>query len=203
VGIASWIAAGCSVGLLLGALAGLSVSPVVGTLIGTVTALAVGYFGFKEHTAGGHAADGAPRRWGVAAFSLACLAGIFAGLTVRSAGLLSPTPKAEVELWKQAGYGDQDAHDLVALRLAGLVPKGATVQQRTDAAAASSVLFAAESDRCADLRRARFASVDDWRRAFGIAGGSWATLATASAGVEPRAQEVLLASAWSLACAPR
>jgi hypothetical protein len=202
----STVVAGLSTGLLLGLLVGLSSSPVVAALIGAVVTIASAILGLKdgapadEHTSALRAAA-SRRRWGAAGLCLACIFGMFFGLSLRARDAFAAPPVMQVEAWTKAGYSPQEARAIVALRTAGLVPKDATVRAATPADAAhTSALFAGAADKCTDLDPDGYADAKNLRIAFTNAGGQWQAFAAGLRDVDPKFHALLLKNAWQLVC---
>ena len=197
------IVAGASAGLLLGVLVGLSSSPVVGTVVGALATLGAAFLTNKDLIAlesePRHARLSALRRWGTASLCVACLAGVFLGLVIRTRDLLSPTPAQQVARWTRAGFPPIQARAIVA---------GSLVQSREEKAAASSspppihasVLFAGASAKCDDLNPNDHADAN-LQQAFETAGGSWHAVAKeANAVADAAARRRLLVEVWSAVC---
>jgi hypothetical protein len=199
------VAAGLSTGLLLGLLIGLSTSPVAAVVVGSLVTLAAAFLGFKspgmEEAVGANRRDSAMRRWGVAALALSCVGGVLVGVAIRAGDLLSPTPARLVHRFTEAGYSPEQARAIVALRVAGLVPKDATVRDPgSEDLTRRSVLFAAEAQTCQDLNPENHPDAANVRQAFANAGGQWAAFAGALKDVNPTSHRLLLEEAWRLKC---
>lgn len=197
--------AGAGTGLLLGALVGLSVSAVVGSVVGGVVALLATFLGLKDDAGAGSTAtaeETIARRLGVGVFGLACVAGVIGGLAMRTHDVLAMSPKQQVAQWKDAGYPEPEARGIVALKVAGLVPKDATVQKRSPTEeGGGTVLFGADVRFCDTLRPDDYSGAANLGEAFANAGGAWAAYGRAVANVrDTTARFPLLRAAWGLVC---
>ena len=109
--------AGIGLGLLVGLLLGLSVSNAVGGAIAALTGLLAAFFGLIS--SGGQSPQPEASLARITAFSFACVFGVVGGISFRTHGWLSPTIKDQVISWKNAGYDDAEAKQIVRQSLSG------------------------------------------------------------------------------------
>ena len=195
--------AGASLGLLLGVLAGLAASPVVGTVIGALVALLGAILGLKEETPTGGNENGQAdvRRFGVIGLGVACTIALFIGVLLRTHDTLGLSPAQQVARWRAAGYDTTEARQLVALTVAGLVPKGATVQAPSDQSKTrSTILFAGSAEACDRADPSRLGDVTSLRAGFSANAGAWREFSARLDSVPERARLSLLRSAHAMAC---
>jgi hypothetical protein len=164
-------AAGAGLGLLVGLLLGLSVSQVVGGVIAALSALLAGFLGLTTTTTIQN------RAWRIGAFGLFCVAGVLAGLAVRSGSLLAPSVQQDVAQWQGAGYPKEQALAYVAFARLGVKPEGVTLSASPAPGAGSNVLFADKAGVCARLERLPAAAQ---LRILSETGEAYAALAAAS-----------------------
>jgi hypothetical protein len=138
------LAAGTGLGLLVGMLLGLSVTQVVGGVVAALSALLAGFLGLAPR-------GGEDRAWRTASFGLACVAGILAGLAIRSGALLAPSVEQDVLQWQRAGYPRDQALQFVAFQRLGIKPAGTTTAPPPPPGATSNALFADKAGVCARL----------------------------------------------------
>lgn len=214
--VLDWLAGG-GVGLLLGLLVGLSVSPVVATVVGALAALLVSLFGLGLSGAGKkRQPDGEPRQepltsrgrpHRMAAFGLLAVAGLGAGLLLRTHDGLSPSVTDQVREWEAAGYPAKTARGIVAFRRAGVVLRGSGVAAVSGEPAASpdrsgsSLLMAGPAaEECDDLDPRDFGATEELTAAFDRTGGAWRAVALAVETLPDADQRSILEAAWELAC---
>ena len=153
------------IGLLVGLLLGLSSAPVVGLVVGSITALLASLLGF-DLPSKGESESSIPRELrqtliGVRAgtFGLACILGIFAGIYMRTHGVLSPPEpglKERYEELQSIGFSPERAREL-------LVPGGevASASPTGDAPPSTrdTVLFSVDAETCQQIAVDRFATM--------------------------------------------
>jgi hypothetical protein len=134
--------AGAGLGLVVGLLMGLSTASVVGGVVAALAAALAAFLGLSPNIT-------SDRTVRVGAFGLACSIGVIAGLSIRtgSAGL-SPTVRADVEAWSQAGFPPEEAREMVAYQRLGVHPKSREVSPKPAPSAESPVLFSTTADFC-------------------------------------------------------
>jgi hypothetical protein len=199
----SAVFAGSGVGLLLGVAVGMSASPVVAVLIGAITALLGAILGFSSSAGdvAGMPGSQRSRQWGVGAFGLACTVGLLSGVAIRANDLLSPTPEREFQRWSAAKFDSGTARSIVAYRLAGIVPEGATLDPAAVARSrSSSVLFGASPQVCDQLDPKKLNGAENLRTAFSVQGGRWNDAARLVEGLDASRQLAILTTSWRLAC---
>jgi len=205
----SAILAGVATGLLLGTLVGLSVSPVVSAVVGGLVALLATFLGLKDDPptpppGGGSGLVPDARRFGIAGFGFACLVAIIAAVSLRSRDVLGMTPAEQVKLWTDAGYPPAQARSIVALKAAGIVPLGATIQKQsaTETPASAGVLFGADVQYCDKLNPRDYADAANLSRAFESSNGAWKKFSGVVGHVpDERIRLQLLTAGWELVCA--
>lgn len=203
-----WIAllAGVSPGLLLGVLVGLAASPVVGSVVGGLVTLLATFLGLRE-TKGdeaalaGRAREDDLRRLTLAGFGVACLGGLFWGLYLRTHEVLSPSVSEQVKRWTDASYDEQQARALVALRLVGLVPAGATARTPSQAdQAVAGVLFAGAREQCDAANPQGLSNAAAVAGLYRTVGSPWAQYAKVIARQPEQTRLDLLRAGWALVC---
>lgn len=203
-----WIAlfAGVSPGLLLGVLVGLATSPVVGSVVGGLVTLLATFLTLRE-TKRDEAAltdrnfDDDLRRLTLMGFGLACLGGLFWGLFLRTHDVLSPSVSEQVKRWTDANYDEQQARALVALRLVGLVPAGATSRTPSQAdQAVTSVLFTGAREQCDAANPQALSNLAAVAELYRTVGGPWAQFAEVVARQPEQARLDLFRAGWMLVC---
>jgi hypothetical protein len=203
VGLAA-TTAGTSIGLLLGILLGLSGAPVVAGVVGGVLAAAAAYWSVAEQREMPEEPSSTnpltSRQLATAALCLACIIGLSAGLWLRARDVFAISPREQVQQWLDAGFSASDAQAIVALRNAGLLKPGYSVQPEAVSAARSTVLFSGSAAQCQQLDPQDFADAANLRAAYENAGGSWRGVATAVRQLAPDVQYDVLKAAWTLAC---
>jgi hypothetical protein len=196
--------AGIALGILVGGLVGLSTSPVAANFLGAMTALLVAFFGLRGSNAGaeddsGNATTSAAGSIRIAAFSLACLIAIVLSVAARTHDLFSPSAQAQVQQWTSAGYSAQEARQLAAYKMIGILPARSTAATAAPNAS-SSVLFGSAADECRQLDPSSFANIHEMTNALHLASGRWQQLGGALDQL-PEANRLAMAQAsWELAC---
>lgn len=196
-------AAGFSIGLLLGVLLGLSGAPVVAGVVGGVLAAAAAYWSVGEPRATeepSSADSSTSRQLATAALCLACIVGLSAGLWLRARDAFAMSPQEQVQQWRDAGFSAADAQAIVALKNAGLLKSGYSVQPEAVSSARSTVLFSGNAEQCRQLDPQDFADAANLRAAYENAGGNWSGFASAVRQLAPDVQHDVLKAAWTLAC---
>lgn len=179
------ILSGASIGLMLGLLMGLSASPVVALVVGAIAAL-LGTVMLPPPKVSTHDAMASRQKtaaWRSAALSLATIAGVGAGIWLRTHDALAPprpTLKQQVEEAVAAGFSAEEARKLVAAREFGT---SAPSQQPSDPSTANirhSILFGMDSDTCERINPSNFESITVAAAAYEAKGlGSLARVARA------------------------
>lgn len=194
--------AGASIGLLLGLLLGLSAAPAVALVVGALAALlgsvvlpAAQAKGLPAETA---AAVAKAAAWRSTALGLACIAGLVAGLWMRTHDVLSPpAPSLARQLaeLRDAGYPADEARRLVASRAFPAAERAASGAAPA-AGLRSTVLFGQGSSACEQMAPSRYASVAAAGQAYAAAGdASLAALAHALAALPEEAQRAAVLKA--------
>jgi len=158
---------GLGLGLLLGVIMGMSVSPVVATVLGALTTLLGAMLGLQGDAAAAEATDESALKaikrrsmsgLRLGSFGVACVAGIFIGLFMRSNEVLAVSIKDLVNQYEAAGYDKGRALELAAYQKLGLVPEGRQVQLSDTQKAQSGSLFTglAKINFCRDVSMERF-----------------------------------------------
>jgi hypothetical protein len=111
--------AGIAIGASVGLLVGLSVSPIAGAVVTTLLSVLVAYLGLGGQ-AGSLTSGVVSAR--VVGFCLGLAPALLLSLTLRTHDGLSPSPLAQVERWKAAGFSHSEAKDLVVLERFGSLP---------------------------------------------------------------------------------
>jgi hypothetical protein len=149
--------AGVGLGALTGLLLGLSVSQTVASVITALAAILAGFFGLSNAASGISSVR-------IGAFGIACAMSVVTGVWLRAGNRLSTTPAADVKLWTDAGYPQEEARRLVA--------SGRGIQLGPD----KSILYSVEAQQqCVELFR-----VQDGRKLlqeFAKYGGKWVAAA--------------------------
>lgn len=113
---------GLGIGLLVGLLVGLSISPVVSGLLTTLGGLLAAILGIQPGNEGDN-----PRfrvnGMRIGAFGLACILGVFAGMTLRIKDVLATPLQKQIHNWVEAGYDSSEARQYVAFQVTGLYQK--------------------------------------------------------------------------------
>lgn len=162
--ILSQIFSSVGVGLLVGFLVGLSSAPVVGLLVGAITALLASFLGLQSSTgAAGDAPDSDQFRDKLiliglrgGMFSFACLAGVFAGLYMRTHNVLSPPVPSLKEQYLQLteiGFSRQQARELV------FDLERENDGQKSGGKPTDTILFSLDATTCDNISVDRFDSV--------------------------------------------
>lgn len=141
--ILSQVFAGVGIGLLVGIIVGLSVSPVVKIILGSLAGLLAAFLGFQDsifskqndqdNAQTQHLIKMSSIRSG--SFGFACVAGILAGVLLRSHDVLTISTKAQVARWVEAGYDSSYARDLVVYQKLRLQPDSAKFTVNPEVAA--------------------------------------------------------------------
>jgi len=163
--------AGVALGALIGLILGMSGSPVAGTVIGALVALLASFFGLRP-TRTSH--EDAATRLGrlmpsrMTGFGVGAVVALFCGLTMRTHGSLSPTPKEVTARWAEAAFSPEQARALAAYQLVGTFPaesrsgerkkdeRDGEGQEQMHAAGpttAATVLFSDDVDACNELAK--------------------------------------------------
>ncbi len=111
--------AGIAIGASVGLLVGLSVSPIAGAVVTALLSVLVAYLGLGGQ-AGSLTSGVVSAR--VVGFCLGLAPALLLSLTLRTHDGLSPSPLAQVERWKAAGFSHREAKDLVVLERFGSLP---------------------------------------------------------------------------------
>jgi hypothetical protein len=208
-GVPDWLAdglTGAGLGLLTGLLLGLSISEVVGSVLAALVALLGAFFGLRPAGDGvaTEAAPAPPNRARIGAFAVSAAFAALLGVVIRTHQLLAPSVPAQVRVWTEAGYDDQQARALVMYERLGITPAGATIAEGSRAASqlAASLFATGAESRCDDLSAAALPDVGNRLQGFAVAGGNWAAVATAVQGASSATQGAVLDAAWKLVCAP-
>jgi hypothetical protein len=137
----------------------------------------------------------------VIGLGVACTLALFIGILLRTHDTLGLSPAAQAARWRAAGYDSVEARQLVALTVAGLVPKGAAVQSPGDLSKTrSTILFAGGQEMCDRADPFRFGDAPSLRAAFNANGGAWREFSARLDSVPERARLTLLRSAHAMAC---
>jgi hypothetical protein len=183
--------AGGAIGLLVGIAAGLSSAPVIAVVVGAISAGLLILLGLKKGDpateSSGNEGAGATSVARIAAFGIVCTLGLLLGVLARAHDVLAPSVTKSVQAWKDAGYPEQQAREIVLYLRAGLTqPKsegkeGELVANRATAAGAQSgVLFAASSmSVCPYFDRDNYSSTKKMLDAMKLHGGALEGFATA------------------------
>lgn len=189
------LCAGAGVGIVVGIIMGLSASPVVGTVLGSISAGLLALLGFKTGT------FNALSSFRVAAFGLACVSGIFAGIAVRTHSWLSPDLQKEVSRWTAAGFTSQQAQQLVLFERTGVLQKDWISTEKSVGSTSLSVLFATKSaDDCGYFTSARYPEIGAQLDAFAQKGGEFAKMARIVRQLPEAAQRQVLDTSLELRC---
>ncbi len=200
--------AATSLGVLTGYLVGLSASPVVAAVVSALIAMAAGVTALggasnllmKDDDATGP--RGRRHDYAAFAFALAAVAGVTAGIWVRSHNLLSPAPSVLQAQWQALGFDQETAARIALISLTGIAmeQEGASKLAAPDGVRASTLLFSETgSDACQRTDPARAPDADEARRAWRLAPGDWPDLAVAMKDADLEGLKLL----WSLSCAER
>ena len=150
------------IGLLVGMLVALSLSPVVAGLLSTLGGLLAGILGLQQD--GADASDGLHARLRVnglriGAFGFACVAGVLAGMFIRTHDLFAVPVKEQIAVWEDAGFTNEQAKQFVMYQKFGFRPEGITEAVETDRQKAQmSVLYGSlgEVNLCAKVATEQF-----------------------------------------------
>ena len=199
------ILAATALGALTGYLIGLSTSPVVGAVLSGLLAMAAGVAALtgvqNPFLPKGESAAARTRmhNLAVAGFALAALAGVSAGLLVRSHNLLSPSPSELKAEWQALGFDEDTSARIALASLTGITleAEGAPALAQGEGGAMASLLFAtAGSAACQRTDPARMrdpqAALDAWSRAP----APWPRFAEAMEGAGMDRLEIL----WAAVC---
>jgi hypothetical protein len=162
--VATQIYSSLGIGLLVGLLLGLSSAPVVGLVVGSVTALLAGLLGVAVPSRDAQQAP-VPREQQQAliglragTFGLACIVGMFAGITMRTYNVLSPPEPGLREHYEELmaiGFSAERARELAvaapATGVVGVDDAGPTTRD--------TVLFSVDSETCQQLAIDRFGTL--------------------------------------------
>ena len=211
-GLAGELFAGVGLGTLLGLLVGLAVSSVVATIVGALGTLLAAFFGLHAGSGprpapstGDQAAAAGPetaRALRAGGFGFACAVAVVLGVLIRTHGLLSVPVAEQIAALKGAGYSETEARQLVAYREFGLVPSGwsAASGALTTRMAKGGLFASGAQDKCAQLERDRYASLEEELKGYRLAGEAWSALADAVDRAPAPLKRSLLDAAWNLAC---
>ncbi|UPG72699.1 hypothetical protein MVG78_00405 [Roseomonas gilardii subsp. gilardii] len=146
------VLAGAGLGCLMGLMLGLAATPVVASALAALTALLAAFFGLVK------AEDSPDRALRIGSFGAACSLALLLGLGLRTHDLLSPSIRAEVRQWTDAGFEEKEARAMVAFQRLGIAPpdsaKPADRPAKADAPARpqpgtyATALFASTTDMC-------------------------------------------------------
>lgn len=176
--------AGGAIGLLVGIAAGLSTAPVIAVIVGAISAGLLILLGLKkqnpatEETGNGEA--GAREVVRITAFGIVCTLALILGVLVRAHDMLAPSAHKLEQNWKDAGFSEDQAREIVLYEKLGLTSAkgegkgGGFVAHREGLAGAqSSGLFAAPSTSvCPYFDRHNYSSTDDMLNAMKLQGGA-------------------------------
>jgi hypothetical protein len=199
--------AGGGLGLCVGVLMGMTTAAVVGVVIGALTALFAVIFGDQIGRSRGGAASDPSGFARIGAFGAMCTVGVLVGVAVRAHNYLGETPAVEVGSLEAAGFSKPVALQLYMYRTFGMVQTDDQhVHPATNAPPPPNVNQSSLSAGPAASECRRYATseyhdnpanvISAWRNA----GGEWAAVANALAGVPPEQQIATAKAAWSLAC---
>lgn len=123
---------GTGIGLLFGVIMGTTTTPTVATMLGTLTAVLAGLLGLNNK----HFNDAKAVRIG--SFGFACVIGAYLGIYVRSHDLLSPSLESMKTEYLQLGYSEQEALQLLRIKMNMLEVPNADIEIAKDAAIAQT-----------------------------------------------------------------
>jgi hypothetical protein len=188
------IAAGASLGALVGLLIGLSSTPVVAGVISALVGLLVAFFGLLEKSS----PDGM-KTLRIASFAVLCFAGVVLGIVSRAHEWFSPSVHTRIQKWVGAGYSPEEARALTAYESLGVVPKGQSVVEAPKAL--GSLLFSDKNfSECDNLMPSHYRSGSDQVAAMQEAGPQWKALADSIYELNATTQEAVVKAAYRLAC---
>lgn len=203
--------AGGAIGLLVGIAAGLSTAPVIAVIVGTLSTGLLILLGLKK-------SDSAPEDAAVAdaamiariaAFGLVCTFGLVVGVLLRAHDVLSPSVSKMEQGWKDGGFSDPQARDVVLYERLGLTSdktegkEAALVASRPALAGAQSgALFASASKAvCPYFDRHNYGTTDDMLSAMELQGGDLAEFAKSAETVSQPQRDKLVQATGGLLCA--
>ncbi len=202
--------AGGAIGLLVGIAAGLSSAPVIAVVVGAISAGLLILLGLKkgdpatESAGDEHARDPSVAR--IAAFGIVCTLGLLLGVLARAHDMLSPSITKSVQTWKDAGYPEQQAREIVVYLRAGLSKgkEGELVANRPSLAGAQSTfLAAAASDSvCRFFDRNNYKTTDDMLDAMKQQGGALEKFATSLEPISGAQRDDVINAAGGVICGP-
>jgi hypothetical protein len=174
---------GMGIGLLLGLLLGLAVSPVVSGIIGTLSSLLVVLLGLNENYLN------PVKSIRIGSFGIFCVIGILSGKYLVNNNSFAPSLEKFYNEYREIGFSDSVARDLVAYQKFRLIPEGFTftIPTGTDSLmdqqfqSSRTVMFSSEvnASQCIILKSSNEnTNYADLAHNFVLAGGTWAELAT-------------------------
>ena len=138
------------------------------------------------------------RRLTVAAFGLTCAASLLWGLQLRVRDSFQVSPRDRVDAWRAAGYDSSSARDIVALQIAGLVPKGVAVQ--APEIAERTALRGASVQYCDQSAPGRLNDAESVRAEASHAGPLQAVYQTAAAIGDSAIRNRVIRASYALVC---
>lgn len=198
------VTAGATLGALIGLMVGLATSQVVGSVLAALVALLAAFFGLQGGTARLPAAT--PQR--IAAFSVAAILAVLAGIGIRVTDAFSPTPESRAKEWQAAGFDEKTAGRIVAFESLGVVPgvwiapEGAIGAARDRTTILKSALFAdVTTDSCHTLNSRPYPDSDALVDALKLESDAWAKFATSvQANLPEDARTRVLRAGIALVC---
>jgi hypothetical protein len=198
------ITAGAALGAFIGLMVGLAASEVVGSVVAGLVALLAAFFGLQGGTTRLPAAT--PQR--IAAFSVAAILAVLAGVGIRATDAFAPDPQSRASEWQAAGFDARTAGRIVAFERLGVVPgiwfapEGAidAAQERTTNL--KSALFAdVVADSCATLNGRTYPTADALVEALKKESPVWSDFADAVPSDLPEASRAnVLRAGVALVC---
>ena len=183
------ITAGAALGALIGLMVGLATSEVVGSVVAGLVALLAAFFGLQGGTTRLPAAT--PQR--IAAFSVAAILAVLAGVGIRATDAFAPDPQSRASEWQAAGFDARTAGRIVAFERLGVVPgiwfapEGAIDAARDRTTNLKSALFAdvvadssdVAAESCATLDGHTYTTADALVEALKMENSVWSAFADA------------------------
>lgn len=176
------ITAGAALGALIGLMVGLAASEVVGSVVAGLVALLAAFFGLQGGTTRLPAAT--PQR--IAAFSVAAILAVLAGVGIRATDAFAPDPQSRASEWQAAGFDARTAGRIVAFERLGVVPgiwfapEGAIDAARDRTTNLKSALFAdVAAESCATLDGHPYPTADALVEALKMESPVWSAFADA------------------------
>jgi hypothetical protein len=206
--------AGGAIGLLVGIAAGLSSAPVIAVVVGAISAGLLILLGLKKGDpateSSGNEGAGATSVARIAAFGIVCTLGLLLGVLARAHDVLAPSVTKSVQAWKDAGYPEQQAREIVLYLRAGLTqPKSEgkeselVANRPSLAGAQSTFLAAAASDSvCRFFNRNNYGTTADMLDAMKQQGGALEKFATSLDKVGGAQRDDVINAAGEVICGP-